>query len=394
MSALRALLQSGLVISPKGWTSLDGDLRQAIAREGIRGIVDTTTVRKLMERVPPRLLKLVPKSSEPDPDVVPQNLVRALGPGRLVTVGQWRALRAVDRYVLSNLTSNTRLLWKAFDELNLGLQSAHEGLVTSRAKWIGQVAHAEVHTTASAVQLATSSRYLDGRAMILARTAGLRAARKIAETFDLLADAAPGPIELDWSIPSDGNTVVWQAHASNYDGAFFPAASLLAAVTAATALHDMIREQDPKATLSSGSLRDEAWLATATDTFEDATVLYSVAPTSSKRSASGNSKAPNLTEDDPSADRISNGGLVKLAVGSRLEANAAPRSSAPEMPANPVFVPNVSPLAEPSANEVRQKPKRPHQKPNQTAAILLIIAVLLFAASSALVAYVLLFTHR
>jgi len=142
--------------------------------------------------------------------------------------------------------------------------------------WSGAIAHCEVHVGNVAIDRILSEEFLDGRSLMLARVAGIRAARRVSETFDLHAESGTGPVELDWTIYRDKELVLWQAHVSTWDGAFFPAASLLSATTAATALLDMIKEDDPSAGLRVADIREEAWrVGSEGSRDEEATQVYS-----------------------------------------------------------------------------------------------------------------------
>jgi molybdenum cofactor biosynthesis enzyme len=270
--AVRALLSSGIIPSPKGWASLPVETRVAIARHGLAGVVDIAGVRELAQQIPPRYLKLVSRSRDPNPDEVPPSVAKALGPSRPISDGEWRSLRAVDRGVMASLAANTRLIARAYDEL---APSMGKVVSVRKVRWSGAIAHCEVHLNEQALLHVVSGSFLEGRALMLARVAGIRAARRIAETFDLHADSATGPVELDGMIQHDRGLVLWQAHVSSWDGAFFPAAALLAVTTAATALFDMIKEEDGSAHIEGASIRDESWQVGAGATDEEATQLYS-----------------------------------------------------------------------------------------------------------------------
>lgn len=270
--AVRALLTAGIIPSPRGWSSLPAETRVAIARHGLEGVVDVSAVRELAQQIPPRHLKLVSRSRDPNPDTVPPEVVRALGPARPLSDGEWRSLRAVDRAILVSLAANTRLLARAYDELaeSMGKAPSARGLL-----WSGSLARCELHASSKALMRVSSEDFLDGRALMLARVAGIRAARRIAETFDLHADSAAGPVELIGTVAHREGYVVWQAHVSTWDGAFFPAAAMLASTTAATALFDMIKQDDPHAWIDGATIREEAWNAGVEVMREEATQLYS-----------------------------------------------------------------------------------------------------------------------
>jgi len=100
---------------------------------------------------------------------------------------------------------------------------------------------------------------LGGQALILARTAGVRAARHAHEILDGYAEKYAGPVELDSRIDLQEGACVFQAHVSTSDGEFFGAASVFAVATAAAALRDAVSSRDPKSTIEHVTLREEAW---------------------------------------------------------------------------------------------------------------------------------------
>jgi hypothetical protein len=68
--------------------------------------------------------------------------------------------------------------------------------------------------------------------------------------------------------------MLWQAHVSGWDGAFLPAASLQAVVTAAVAICDMVKELDPKAAITIANIAEEPWLVGNDGPADLATRLY------------------------------------------------------------------------------------------------------------------------
>ena len=270
LAAQRALLLSGFIISPRGWQQLPPALRRELAVQGTRADVDRAEVRQLVERVPPKFLKLVSRSRDPDPDQVPAALAKNLGPGRVLSVAQWKALRPLDRYVLASLANNSRLLCRAFDELG-----ASNGWTGAAPRWSGVVARAEIRMHEAALAQLTSHSLHEGRALMLARVAGIRAARAVGQTLDLHADVDCGPVELDFAVEREHDAVLWQAHVSTWDGEFFPAASMIAVFTAAAAVFDLVKDFDPSATIVSSGVREEAWRVGGSGfPEEEATAVY------------------------------------------------------------------------------------------------------------------------
>lgn len=265
MAAVRALLTAGVLLSPKGWAELARDARRTIANEGARERVDLMAVRTLVARVPANHVKLVTRAVDPDPAAVPDKLATVLGPTRSLSTDEWKSLTSLDRYVLATLAYNTRLLSKAIDEL------VAAGLLKKKKteRWSGALARCDVTMSQAALERISSPQFLEGRALVLARTAGRRAARRGATTFDLRSELEASVVELEWGV--EKAAFFWQAHVSAIDGSFFPAASLAAAATAGIALVDMLLEIDPTARVSTVAIVEEAWLAGKTDLIEPAT---------------------------------------------------------------------------------------------------------------------------
>ena len=298
LAALRALLAAGVVVSPKGWQSLSAEARKTVAAEGARDRVDMMVVKELLALVPVNQIKLVSRVADPSSDAIPDPLFKALGPVRPLSLEEWRSLRALDRQVLASLASNTRLLWRALDEL-----AQRRTLKPTKVKpWSGSVAHCELKMRREVLSQIMSPGFLDGRAFVLARVSGRRAARRAPELFDLQAESTIGPVELDWAMLEDKGVILWQAHVSSWDGAFFPAGALVAATTAAVALHDMVKALDPHAAVLNASIIDEPWQVGKDDMREPATVVFSKGnhPILAQRRGDGpDAPAPRPSEPPP-----------------------------------------------------------------------------------------------
>jgi len=271
MAALRALLSAGVLVSARGWQELRPETRQQIARVGAQDSMDERGLTELVKQVPVSQLKFIGKNTDPSAEVVPAELVAALGPVRPLTDAEWRGLRAIDRYVLVALVKNTRLLGRALDET-----VPHKASASGQANpWSGSVARAELRVRHDVLQRILTAEFMDGRAFVLANVAGRRAARRAAEIFDQQAESTVGPVEIEWGLRANDDVVFWQAHVSAWDGAFFPAAALLAATSAAVALYDMVKGLDPTATLTVGAIREEPWQAGREVVDEGATAVFS-----------------------------------------------------------------------------------------------------------------------
>jgi molybdenum cofactor biosynthesis enzyme len=304
---------------------------------------------------PANQLKLVSRSVDPPANEVPPELLRALGPQRAIPLAEWGALASLDRFVLASLTYNTRLLWRALDELE-----RRGKLQRRRGAWAGSVARCEIKMRPEVFAQLMGAEFLQGRALVLARGAGRRAARKASETFDLQSETEVGPIELDWGVLDQPGGMLWQAHVSGWDGAFLPAASLQAVVTAAVAICDMIKELDPKAAITIANIAEEPWLVGNDGPADLATRLYAKP---SKPTAQPQPAAPGRGEtirmDSP---------LARVAAPAAPAANAAPPANAARVaPASPASPPAPAPpAASPSKQVQRMSTVAKGKKPQET----------------------------
>ncbi len=271
LAALRFFRRAGVKIALKTWVKLPLDVRWAMVAEGARDQMEEAVGRALLRHVSLRELELIgePRYSESSPVA---GLIESLGLGESWRTKGWPALTTFERFVLNHLAGNPRLLWRAFEEIS-GLSASPS------TEWTGMIAHAEVQIRApkevkkDLLRLLATEQLLEGRALLLARTSGVRAARAAGDLFDLYSDLTPGTIELDWRVREAQATVLWQAHVSTHLGEFFPAASLLAATTAALCLYDMIKEFDPDAQVDRARLVQEAW-EVGKFAWDEATRLY------------------------------------------------------------------------------------------------------------------------
>ncbi len=196
---------------------------------------------------------------EPSRDAAPDKLQAALGPGRSLPPEVWSGLRAIDRHVLAMLGSNARLLWRAIDEMGAAVRTAPGH--STHGGWTGELAHVEIHMNADGIDALHRSSFHDGRALVLARVAGIRAARQAGELMDVFAQVMTGAVELGFWVARDpASHVLCQAHVSSVDGGFFRAGSLMAASAAAATLAALVQEFDPSVIMQKGRIVEESWL--------------------------------------------------------------------------------------------------------------------------------------
>lgn len=269
MAARRALLGAGVSVPLETWQSLPIETRRGLVEEGTRDVINDVNVKSAVSPVMKRI-RFVGLVKDPPVDTIPTAVNDALRSFHPLTVDEWRRLRPLDRYVLVALAGNSRLLWRAMEELS-GDQLSSVKL----RPWVGPLARAEVKMNIQALSELSGGLLLDGKALILARTAGVRAARHAHEILDGYSEKYAGPVELDSRIDLQDGACILQAHVSTTDGEFFAAASVFAVATAAAALRDVVSSRDPKATIEHVTLREEAWSVGSAAFGDEATIAMS-----------------------------------------------------------------------------------------------------------------------
>lgn len=265
LAALRALRAAGVALSRRGWEQLSLDVRTDLANAGIRDQVIKEEVQRILEKAPLDQIRLVPTIHDPSRDEVPPEIAGALGPTRPLPFEFWQRISGLDRHVLMMVARNTRLAWRAVAEMTLRLR--YVGAVLPAGAWTGTLARAEVTMQPQMLETVRSPYLHDGRSLVLARVAGIRAARWASEILDLHAAQPTGPVEVGYGLEprTRPGTVIWQAHVSTTEGEFSPSASLLAAVTAAAALHDIVSRAGGQSVIEVARLVDEPWLISEND---------------------------------------------------------------------------------------------------------------------------------
>jgi hypothetical protein len=119
MAARRALDCAGLHLSLKGWQTLALADREALVRLGAADAVDCARVAELLAACSADV-RPTPPLSEADAATAPTaELLQALPQGHGLSAERWRALSALDRYVLAQLARRGKLerLAEAYSEI-------------------------------------------------------------------------------------------------------------------------------------------------------------------------------------------------------------------------------------------------------------------------------------
>jgi hypothetical protein len=297
LAARRALLVSGVAVPLDTWQSMPLPARQSIAQEGTKDAVSEFVVKNAVSPVLKRIRFMAPVK-DPPIDTIPQPVIEALRAVRPITPPEWKGLSPLDRYALLALSGNSRLLYRAIEEMTTGPASTLSGV--KLRPWVGPLAHAEVHMSRIAFGDLAAGNVQGGKALVLARAAGVRAARAARDVIDGYAEKWAGPVELDSRLDAETGGYVWQAHVSTADGEFFAAASVLAAATAAVALRDAIATRDPSATVGGVVLKEATWSVGSGQFGDEATVAMSAKAVRAAAAASGGYER---TADAPSSMR-------------------------------------------------------------------------------------------
>lgn len=261
LAAQRLFRWTGMHLKARGWALLRPELRRALAVEGSKEIISTSLAQGIFRELPMREVEMCPPYAEYEIDPRPE-LAHALNLSHPLTREQWSAFPGVARFALNTLSNNARLLWRAMGEIR---PMARGPISIGRNPFRGLVASCDLALDKALpsyepiMRLLVANKMFDGKGFVLARAAGLRAARRTQDTLDMQSETAVGPVELDWLVEPTRGTVLWQAHASSWGGEFYPAASLIAVTMAATALLDMMYEVQRSASLRAAHIAEDAW---------------------------------------------------------------------------------------------------------------------------------------
>jgi molybdenum cofactor biosynthesis enzyme len=325
IAARRALLCSGVAVPLDTWQSMPLPARQTIAQEGTKEAISEFVVKNAVSSVLKRIRFMGPVK-DPPIDMIPQPVIEALRAVRPLTAQEWKGLSPLDRYALLALSGNSRLLYRAIEEMTTGPASTLSGV--KLRPWVGPLAHAEVRMSRIAFGDLAAGNVQGGKALVLARAAGVRAARSTHELIDGYAERWAGPVELDARLDVETGGYVWQAHVSTADGEFFGAASVLAASTAAVALRDAIASRDPTATIGGVVLKEATWSVGSGQFGDEATVAMSAKAVMRAAASGSHAALPDVASSRRSAQEAPRRGgvptwLAMLLVLSTLLAFAA-----------------------------------------------------------------------
>jgi len=256
LSAQRALASAGVSMSLPVWRDLPIETRQRLAYAGLAEVVDTQAVQTSLRGAALKRVQFTHGSKDPSPHALPHELEWVLGPWKPLVAYHWPTMRGLHRFVLTKMAGNGRLLWRAMSEIGkIDRWSGSEALPPIH----GMVARCEVRLSTHALTHLTDPRFHGGKAGVLSRAAGVRAARWLGDLIDAHSETAVGPVELEWG-PLRGVGILWQSHVSTAEGAFSATGSMLAATTAAVAMIDLVRSLDEGAHVVGASITDEPWM--------------------------------------------------------------------------------------------------------------------------------------
>lgn len=256
LAAQRALSHSGVSMSLPVWRDLPLEARQRLAQAGLGEAIDSQAVQAHLRGPSLKRVQFMHGTRDPSPNQLPNELEWVLGPWKPLVAYHWPTMRGLHRFVLASLAANPRLLWRAMSEIGRYDRWSGFDLLPPIH---GVLARCEIRLSTHAFTHLEDPRFHAGKAGVLARAAGVRAARWLSDIVDAHAETAIGPVELEWG-PQRGVGVLWQAHVSTAQGAFSPTGSLIAATTAAVAMIDLVRSLDETALITGASISDEPWM--------------------------------------------------------------------------------------------------------------------------------------
>ena len=259
LCALRALRSIGVALSPQGWAAMSNESRNRLCQIGSSPTVSEEAVQECLRGLDMRRVRMVSRAhANPAPGAEATQLLAVLKPPS----DFWERIEPIDRWVLRALSEglNSRLFQRAYAEI-----VRRAGIQTRLPDVQATIARCEVLLSGAAKSVVLSPHLEGGRALVLARASGLRAARQSPLVLDHLAEEEVGTIELAASMWRD--RVLWQAHASSIEGAFLGSASLLGVTAAAVALLEMVsRAPTPlSGSITHAEIRDDVWVTGADD---------------------------------------------------------------------------------------------------------------------------------
>jgi cyclic pyranopterin phosphate synthase len=287
LAARRVLDAIGCKLSLQAWLSLPIEHRRRVVQAGAGERVDEQ-VQALLDQATPRggRVDVLP---EPAADAVPTVVARAAdglvaaapvdafgiasdaggrAADRVASLDgeRWRALRALDRYVLAKLASKPERLARACAEI-LGVSLTHlshageahmvdvgDKPETSRRA----VASACVRTTREVLAAIGSAQMPKGDVLAVARIAGIQAAKRTSELVPLCHPVRTTSAAVEFEGRPDSGELRVRAIVEAVDRTGVEMEAMVAAAVASLTVYDMIKSADRWATIDSVRLESKS----------------------------------------------------------------------------------------------------------------------------------------
>jgi len=265
LAARRVLDRLGRRLSLEGWLSLGIEERRRVVRAGAGDAVEGEVV-SVIDRAVPAPSRIDP-ADEPDPTSPAREIVRALGASRPIHDDGWRALRALDRYVLAKCAAKPEKLARAYDEIVRAVPLSHltsageARMVDVAAKAPGArraVASAAVRTTRAVVEAIAAGGVAKGDVIAVARVAGILAAKRTPELVPLCHPVQTTGVSVDFDADATHGELRIRATVEAVDRTGVEMEAMVAASVASLTVYDMIKSADRWATVDAVRLESKS----------------------------------------------------------------------------------------------------------------------------------------
>lgn len=255
LSARRLLDALGAKLSLDAWRSLVLEDRQTLLRLGSATIISPSVALEVLSRAVPAP-SVTEKTTDPDERVVPERLRELLGEERPITIGVWRKLEPLERWVLDKVAKSRHpeRVSRAYDEI-LHKSSALSHLTSQGEAQMVETAEKPVTlrkaiaTSRVTLSLAAHRALLEGNApkgdvLGTARIAAIMAAKQTSQLIPLCHPIQMTHIRVDL-IPSTKDPCVdIEAEVRAIDRTGVEMEAMVAVSVAALTIYDMLKAVD------------------------------------------------------------------------------------------------------------------------------------------------------
>lgn len=260
LAARRALDVAGRKLSLESFRNLSLSARRALTTLGSEDRVDVSAVLELVGNAVPAA-EIVATLPEPSDDAPPETLVAALGPERPLPHPSWRALVALDRYVLVKVLSSKTpgRLDEAYQEI-IGRSAWSSHLAPDGGVRMVRVtdkpatlrsARAESWVTMNGAAFRALAEHAAPKGDVLgtARLAGIMATKKTSDLIPLCHPLALSHVALEFDLEADSSRLHVRCAVETTGPTGVEMEALTGASIAALTVYDMLKSLDRAMTL-------------------------------------------------------------------------------------------------------------------------------------------------